>query len=341
MFNNFFLDIAPIDRRRRFIDLITASNSRFSGRSKETLNLYVDVIVTRFYNLFLECNDSENAVKLCIKVEYVVTVRTTNAWNDLGVAYLGQLHPDSKDDAVISYFKILHHGIVKIFKSSRNVDILASINKDVRFCELVDKRLHHDQTSIKFLSIVRYDELNMPRVGSTEIARGSVALYYPRTLDELCGVKLPFDMILKIYNICWNTIKQLHSIKLLIGDFRPSNIFLDLDNNPFIGDFGGYIDMTSSPMPTSWEYSSAYLPAEFHPSGNNSPQYLHDIACLLTTILHVAVGTFCDFATFRDVVRAIISLKAEYADVKGLLTHTVAMECPKLLEEVISESKYV
>ena len=222
----------------------------------------------------------------------------------------------------MNYYKVYFEGKICCFKSSQDKGLLRSILKDVEFTELITNRI--DQ-SVHQLKVVSYKNLQLPRFKSGgEEQRGSVSVFYVETLAALANRNVPLEIFMKIYNTVWITIKTLHQHKIVIGDIRPSNIFLDMEGYPWIGDFGGFIDMSRPLQPDDIrEYSSKYLPVEYQPQ-QREPCYMIDICCFLSTMLEIVGVSFGELETYNELVTYIKNLSPGV--VRDLLMHTVEME---------------
>jgi hypothetical protein len=299
-------------RKNRFLNFLKNSTSNFSQYSDALLDKLINLVIENRYEAYKECGSADRAVELCRSVEYSITIRTLKLWNERGVTLVGKINTFTGYANEINYYQIVYKGRHCIFKTSLHGATLASILKDVAFTLLVEKR---SEMTSQALGLVSYELLEVNRVRyEGGVDRGSVAVQYPSTAESLVGKNINNEIFMKIYNSVYNSMIRVHSFGLLIGDIRPSNIFMDMQGNPFIGDFGGFVDMKAVPLAPLTEYTAKYLPKELHKA---IPTFMMDKCCFVATMLDIFGISFGELNKVEDLYAIVNNLNCE--DIKQWL----------------------
>jgi serine/threonine protein kinase len=178
----------------------------------------------------------------------------------------------------------------------------SSILCDISFSELLTERAGGKP----LVGIVPYTRFEIVANGSTVF--GSLSPIYVMSLNEL-HAPLPKKFILNLCNRVLTALDFIHLQGWIVGDIKPSNLFLASNGDIDIGDFGGAVRFSSSLR----EYSYEYLPLDLH----GLPATLKvDYACLVVTILEMmkARPSYLTLEGLRQKVNILADL-----DIKDLL----------------------
>ncbi len=177
-----------------------------------------------------------------------------------------------------------------------------SVMRDVAFSEI----LRGGSDGIICPGVVQYYPLEVVANGHTIV--GSISPVYIMSLNKL-SAPLPKNMILKMCQRICSALDFIHNRGWVVGDIKPSNLFIDSNGDVDIGDFGGAVRLGSDLK----EYSPDYLPADLY-----GPATIRvDYACLVVTVLEKIVGR--PSITSVDGLMASVNLLSEF-DMRDMLS---------------------
>ena len=192
--------------------------------------------------------------------------------------------------------RIVLKGTPYVFKFQKELNDTSqreSVLRDVKFSELLKSKLGCSPAG----AVVYLPFEFISNVGEVV---GSISPVYVCSLNEL---KAPFPTTLLLY-ICSrvsNLLEHVHSIRWIIGDIKPYNLFLSSTGEIDVGDFGGAVEIGSSLI----EYSDDYYPID-----NFVASPTIDYICLIVTILelHQSLPSFKDVSDLDKIVRELPNL---------------------------------
>jgi len=179
--------------------------------------------------------------------------------------------------------------------------------------------------------------------------------YYPRNLSDLIGAdedllqrgkgkSLSYNEALPIIQSILTSINGLHNrpAPIIHRDLKPTNILLDQDNQPYIGDFGlaretSRIDLLSSAFQTS---TGANLASQFYGApeqrgGFKEADQRADIYSLGVMIYRILTGRLMGFHDLEPLEYYLRDLEADTADrLNNLLSKATRVDPNQRLSDV-------
>ena len=187
-----------------------------------------------------------------------------------------------------------------------------SVMRDVAFSEM----LRGESGENIFPGLVQYYRFQCTTNGLT--VAGSISPIYVMSLNEL-NAPLPKNMILNMCQRIRTALDVIHHHGWIVGDIKPSNLFIASNGEIDIGDFGGAVPLKSELK----EYSPDYLPADLI----GPAKILVDYACLVVTVLEMIVGR--PSISNLDALKASVSLVSDY-EIRDMLTNYLLVNNVKL-----------
>lgn len=180
-----------------------------------------------------------------------------------------------------SFRIVAQHGFpsfLKVFKFATNpTDTAATedVARDAMACDLL--RLKNN--GVLPDGIVNYEVYRLTTADNRVIV-GTLSEIYPLTLDKFNGRVAPVMLLQWLTRLC-DIIKSVHNLELVFCDIKPGNLFLNNENELFVGDLE---TLTASGCEFT-KCTEEFLPHKFRL--DRTACYEMDWYCFLTTALEL------------------------------------------------------
>jgi serine/threonine protein kinase len=221
------------------------------------------------------CTTPELASEMYIKFS-LMTTRTIKMYSAIGIVIDGELPGAVSHYA--RFVRILNDGRIRVFKYPKdlnNTTHIQKILKDCTFCELV--KMKNEGKALA--GLVSYEHFTITTFENVKIC-GNLSDIYVMTVADLRS-RVDIFTLSNIYDQVAGILERVHTLGLVIVDLKPSNLFLTVDMQVHIGDFGGALAF-GDPLV---EYTLEYIPDEL--LHQNRATYAIDWYCLAVSVLEL------------------------------------------------------
>lgn len=212
-----------------------------------------------------------------------------------------------RDYAMLSILSLHENAVVLAMEKRKKTPMEGTQNKSDSSCAVL-KIIHEryfDNVLYNVLQSLHHPFLLLPSKLIRE--NNYVYAFYPKLMpfsEYLAQGNIPFSLILRWIKFMDDVVSSLHNNNIIHGDISPSNIFLDMEKNFYLGDFssGKFLQKSEKNSRRAKDGKKISLRKEkiLHPkktgttffsSSNFYSQYLQDIYSFLSILLRLTKTT--------------------------------------------------
>jgi serine/threonine protein kinase len=263
------------ERKEYFIKLILDSGVRHPITPKEIreFNKVIDKVYLTTSREADACTSPYIAKYLYDRAKSLVGTATKLLYSGQGIDLDGQLPDAFSNKAILEI--IIVNKMPYVFKFPFHPDYDHLISKDYEFCRIITDKIEGTLPH----GLVNYQHFQITTTNNRVIS-GSISPLYVLSMNKL-HYPVSEGLLVTMCNRLVPAISAVHRCKYVIGDIKPSNLFMDSNGNIDIGDFGG-----ATPIGTPFiETSQEYAPIELVESNCAVPTM--DWMCLINSLFEM------------------------------------------------------